>query len=116
FLRSQPEVMLKLIEILCLRLRLTNEQVQNVALLNSSIRLGKTLLRLAAETNEPNGKITIKQHELSEMIGRTRESTNKHLREWEKKGFILLERGAVTLVKPQKIAEIAAQDMEFDDS
>src|SRR5262249_48888838 len=116
FLRGQPEVMLKLIELLCLRLRRTNEQVQNVALMNSSIRLAKTLLRLATETKDPNGKIKIKQHELSDMIGRTREITNKYLRKWEKKGLVLLERGAVTVIKPEKLAEIAAQDMEFDDS
>ena len=116
FLRSQPEVMLKLIEILCLRLRRTNEQVQNVALMNSSIRLGKTLLRLAAEAKDPTGKIKIKQQELSEMIGRTRESTNKHLREWAKKGWVLLERGAITVVKPEQLTKIAVQDLEFDDS
>ena len=50
------------------------------------------------------------------MIGRTRESTNKHLREWEKKGWVLLERGAITVVKPEQLTKIAAQDLEFDDS
>src|ERR1700704_1184597 len=45
FLRNQPDVMLKLMETLCLRLRRTNEQVQDVAFLNLSIRLAKTLLR-----------------------------------------------------------------------
>jgi len=114
FLRGQPEVMLKLIELLCLRLRRTNEQVQNVALMNSPIRLAKTLLRLAAETKDCKIKIT--QSELGDMIGRTREITNKCLREWEKKELVLLKRGSVTVVKPEKLAEIAEQDMEFDDS
>jgi len=116
FLCGHPEIMLKLIEMLCLRLRRTNEQVQNVALTNSSIRLAKALLRLGTETKAPNGKIKIKQDELSEIIGRTRESTNKHLRTWAKNGWVLLERGAITIVKPEKLAEIAAEDLEFDQS
>src|SRR5205807_7692163 len=89
FLRSQPDVMLKLMEILCLRLRRTNEQVQEVAFVNLSIRLAKTLLRLAAtETAKQAGKIRITQREISEIVGRSRESTNKQLRTWAKRGWI----------------------------
>ena len=116
FLRSQPDVMLKLMEILCLRLRRTNEQVQDVAFLNLSIRLAKTLLRLAAETRATSRKMKITQREIGEIIGRSRESTNKQLRAWEKKGWILLQWGAVTLLKPEKLVEIAAEDIAFDPS
>ena len=49
FLRSQPDVALKFIEILCARLRRTSEQVQDVTFLDLPTRLAKTLLRLTAE-------------------------------------------------------------------
>jgi CRP/FNR family cyclic AMP-dependent transcriptional regulator len=116
FLRSQPDIMLKLMEILCLRLRRTNEQVQDVAFLNLSIRLAKTLLRLSAETTAQGRKMKITQREIGEIIGRSRESTNKQLRAWEKNGWISLEWGSVTLLKPEKLIEIASEDIAFDPS
>ena len=110
FLRSEPDITLKLMEILCSRLRRTNEQVEEVTFLNLSIRLAKTLLRLAAvtETSKPGGKVTITQREISEIVGRSRESTNKQLRAWVKRGWIHLQWGSVTVLKPDKLAEVAA--------
>src|SRR5262245_2228873 len=46
FLRSEPEVALQFIEILCARLRWTSEQVQDVTFLDLPTRLAKPLLRL----------------------------------------------------------------------
>ena len=43
FLRSQPDVTLKFIEILCARLRWTSEQVQDVTFLSLQTRLAKAL-------------------------------------------------------------------------
>src|SRR5437016_8418975 len=44
FLRDNPDVTLKFIEVLCSRLRHTSEQVQDVTFLNLPARLAKTLL------------------------------------------------------------------------
>jgi CRP/FNR family transcriptional regulator, cyclic AMP receptor protein len=116
FLRSEPDVTLKLMEILCSRLRKTSEQVQDVTFLNLSTRLAKTLLRLTANT-EPSksaAKLTITQREISQIVGRSRESTNKQLRAWAKRGWIRLERGSVTVLKADKLEEIAATSSDLD--
>ena len=116
FLRSEPDVTLKLMEILCSRLRRTSEQVQDVTFLNLSARLAKTLLRLAANAGppKPTAKVTLTQREISQIVGRSRESTNKQLRAWAKRGWIRLERGSVTVLKADKLAEIAAADSDLD--
>jgi CRP/FNR family cyclic AMP-dependent transcriptional regulator len=116
FLQSQPDVTLKFIEILCSRLRHTSEQVQDVTFLNLPTRLAKALLQLTAavETSEPKRKVAITQRELSEIIGRSRESTNKQLRAWAKRGWIKLERGGVTVVASDKLACVAAEGSELD--
>src|SRR5215813_4046628 len=49
FLRDNPDVMLKFIEILCARVRRTSEQVQDVTFLSLPTRLAKTLLQLSKE-------------------------------------------------------------------
>ena len=118
FLRSQPDVTLKLLEILCSRLRWTSEQVQDLTFLNLPTRLAKALLRLtaASESSKPKDKVTITQREISQIIGRSRESTNKQLRAWEKRGWIKLERGGVTVLRTDTLAEVAAEGSEFDRS
>ena len=118
FLRSEPDVTLKLMEILCSRLRKTSEQVQDVTFLNLSTRLAKTLLRLtaSAEPSKPAGRVLITQREISQIVGRSRESTNKQLRAWAKRGWIRLERGSVTVVKADKLVELAATNSDLDAS
>jgi CRP-like cAMP-binding protein len=118
FLSGHPDVMLKFIEILCSRLRHTSEQVQDVTFLNLPTRLAKTLLELisAQVGSAPRRKVAITQREISQIIGKSRESTNKQLRAWAKRGWIRLERGGVNIVAPDKLAAIAAEGSELDPS
>src|SRR5215468_11296071 len=118
FLRSEPDVTLKLMEILCSRLRRTSEQVQDVTFLNLSTRLAKTLIRLAEKAKESDrgGRVTITQREISQIVGRSRESTNKRLRAWQKSGWIRLQRGRVTVLKPEKLEELVAASSDFDEN
>jgi CRP/FNR family transcriptional regulator, cyclic AMP receptor protein len=76
------------------------------------------LFRLTADAERPGSapKVTITQREISQIIGRSRESTNKQLRAWAKHGLIRLERGAVTVLRRDKLAEVAAQGSELDSS
>jgi len=107
FLSSHPELMMKIIEILCARLRRTSEQVQELTFLDLPASLAKALLRLIDEA-ESTRKVTITQREISQIIGRSRESTNKQLRAWAKEGLIRLERGAITVLQRERLAEVAA--------
>ncbi len=117
-LRRHPDLMMKIIEILCARLRRTSEQVQELTFLNLPASLAKALLRLTDEAKAPTSapKVTITQREISQIIGRSRESTNKQLRGWAKHGLIRLERGAVTVLQRDKLAEVAAQTFGLDSS
>ena len=119
FLRSQPDLTIQIIETLCSRLRRTTEQVQDVTFLNLPTRLAKALLRLTAdaEREAPSSrKVAITQHEISQIIGRSRESTNKQLRAWAKDGLIRLERRAVVVLDRDRLAELAAQGLGVDPS
>ena len=84
FLRSHPDLTIEVIEILCSRLRRTTEQVRDITSRNLPTRLARALLQLiAAERPGAARKVAITQHEISQIIGRSRESTNKQLRAWE---------------------------------
>lgn len=117
FLRSEPDVTLKLLEILCSRIRKTSDQVQELTFLNLSARLAKALLHLTKSSSPSTRgtKVTITQREISQIVGRSRESTNKRLRDWEKRGWIRIHRGGLTVLKQEELITIAAMNSPFDE-
>jgi CRP/FNR family transcriptional regulator, cyclic AMP receptor protein len=106
-LREQPDIAVHLIEILCARLRRTTDQAESLMFLSLPARLAKALLRLA----EAGGyKVSMTQNDLASSIGMTRESTNRQLRDWERKKYIRLDRGEITILSPGVLAAIAESD------
>ena len=105
-IRERAEFAVKLIEVLCRRLRHTTGQLEDVMFLDLPGRLAKALLQ-AAENGAPSSrgkqKIALTQRHLSEMIGVSRESTNKQLRVWEKQKLIELQRGGIVILAPQAL-------------
>lgn len=102
---SRPEVAQKLIEVLCERLRNTSRQVEEVMFLDLAAKLARTLLRL--RDNAGGQKIALTQSELAQIIGASRESTNKQLRDWENLNWIHLERGEIVLIDTKSLAAVA---------
>ena len=108
-MREEPEIALRLIEILCSKLRRTTEQAEEVMFLDLPSRLSKALLRLVdGETaGMQERKVTITQKDLGNIIGMSRESTNKQLRIWADKKLVRLERNAVVILAIDSLADIA---------
>ncbi|WP_024514659.1 Crp/Fnr family transcriptional regulator [Bradyrhizobium sp. Tv2a-2] len=109
FVRSQPTLAMKFIELLCARLRWTSEQVEQVILQDLPGRLASALLGLI-EKRKPdpaNHTISITQQEISEMVGMTRESINKQLRAWAARNWVRLEHGAIVILDTSALRELA---------
>jgi CRP/FNR family transcriptional regulator, cyclic AMP receptor protein len=111
-LQQHPEVAMKVIEILCSRLRKTSEQVEDIVFLGLPHRLAKALLQLHRRAGDARAKINITQRELSQMIGTSRESTNKQLRDWERKKWLKLERGGVLILTPAALSSLVSDDAD----
>ena len=107
---SHPDVALRIIEVLCERLRRTSDQVEDVMFLSLQGRLAKSLLRLMenGKTTPLGRKVAITQREIGEIIGMSRESTNKQLRAWQNRKWLKIERGSVTILRPEALAELAS--------
>jgi CRP/FNR family cyclic AMP-dependent transcriptional regulator len=111
--REEPEIALKLIEILCARLRQTTEQAENLMFLHLAGRLAKALLRLSEGAgNGRERKVTITQKDLGNIIGMSRESTNRQLRIWEQHKWVRLGRGGIVIVSAKALERIAESDSE----
>jgi CRP-like cAMP-binding protein len=105
FVRSQPALAMKFIELLCTRLRRTSDQVEQIILQNLPGRLASALLRLTEKHKlGPQGRtIAITQQEISEMVGMTRESINKQLRAWAARDWVRLEHGVIVVLKAEPL-------------
>jgi CRP/FNR family transcriptional regulator, cyclic AMP receptor protein len=107
FVKSQPALAMKFIELLCKRLRWTSDQVEQVILQNLPGRLASALIRLTGKHKSGGGAIAITQQEISEMVGMTRESINKQLRVWAARDWVRLEHGAIVVLDAEPLQELA---------
>ena len=81
--------------------------------LDGPARLAKVILQLTGTDSEtPTRKAKITQREISEMIGLSREMTNKLLRQWQRSRWLRLERGVVILLRPEQLEKIASAEIE----
>lgn len=108
-LRANPDLALRIMELLCARLRRTSEQVEDVMFLHLEGRLAKALLRLSEDqgaAQAPSARVAITQRELGQMIGMSRESTNKQLQDWQRQGWVRLIKGGVELLDRTALLEM----------
>ena len=104
YLERHPSIAVKLLELLCERLRRTDQQIGEIAFLGLPTRLAKALMRLSGGAAQ--AKLALSQRELGSMIGGTRESVNRCLREWHRRGFIQLEEGWIIIRDPAALEEL----------
>lgn len=111
FVQERPSVALKVIELLCARLRRTSEQVEDVAFRYTDGRLAKTLLRLHRDALGNGAEvIRITQREIANMAGMSRETINKRLRAWQRAHVLELGTGSLRVVDPVSLAHFAEAD------
>jgi CRP-like cAMP-binding protein len=113
-IERHPEVCLRIINVLCERIRHTNEQLEDTLFLLQSARLAKTLVRLAREYGRKTSdgvKIDIKlsQRELGNLVGMRREGLNRQLSLWRDEGLIAIERGIISVRDVTRLEQAADQ-------
>ena len=107
--RENPDVAMKLIELVCGRLRRTSEQVEDVMFSGMPGRLAKALLQLRSQPGGGSSHaIRVTQRDLGQMIGVSRESVNKLLRDWQRHGWIKLQRGGLIIVSQEAVGGLIA--------
>jgi CRP/FNR family cyclic AMP-dependent transcriptional regulator len=101
YLEREPRVAVRLIELLCQRIRFISERMEETALLPLNVKLAR---RLCALADDFGAEIVISQEQLGSYVGAARESVNRQLQEWRKQGLIELHRGRVVLLKRERMA------------
>ena len=100
FLERHPSGCLSLIEVLCRRLRHSDQQIAEMVFLDLPARLAKALLRMSSVANgRATTRIQLSQRELGNFVGSSRESINKCLREWQRSGIVRIDDNKITITK-----------------
>ena len=110
-LRRRPELGIRLLELLCERLRRTDQQVEDLLIRHFENRLARTLLRLGQEHGlRERGVVRIdlslSQTELANLAGGTRESVNRHLHSLERLGVIALKGSRIVIRDAEALEQL----------
>jgi CRP-like cAMP-binding protein len=112
FLERNPKAAIKLAAVLAKRIRNLTELAEDTVFLGLPSRLAKKLLSLADRYGKPTPeglKIDLKlpQHELGELVGTSRESINKTLRQWGEENLVSFASGYLTIKDRDRLQDLA---------
>jgi CRP/FNR family transcriptional regulator, cyclic AMP receptor protein len=96
-----------LLKLICSRLRRADERVADLAFFDLPGRLAKELLARARPA--PGGgppRVSDTQNILAALVGGSRETVNRCLRNWEKGGLIAIADGRISLLDPLGLARV----------
>jgi CRP-like cAMP-binding protein len=102
----------QLAELLAARVRRLSELAEDSILLALRARLAKKLIALARNYGTPTEggtriELKLPQQALGELVGTSRESINKQLRDWTQRGLVHFERGTITVLDARGLEALA---------
>lgn len=109
-LSDQPDVAIRLIEVLCAKLRVTTQRMEENQFLSMEMRLARAVMRLAgpdASGGLSGLALTITQRELGSYAGLARENVNRQLGIWREQGYVRVEPGQIVLLDRAALQAIA---------
>src|ERR1700710_2465777 len=107
FLEGEPKVGIKIIALLCQRIRWQSERMEESMLQPLPVRLARRLVALAADFGS---EVPISQEQLGVFVGPARASINRQLQLWRKDGILDLQRGRILLQNMTKLTALARND------
>ena len=106
-LEREPRVAVKLIQLLCQRIRWQSERMEESVLQPLPVRLARRLCALASDFGS---EVHISQEQLGVFVGAARESVNRQLQLWRKDGILDLQRGRILLQNMTKLTAVARNE------
>jgi CRP-like cAMP-binding protein len=108
-LRASPEVAIALLREMSRRLRRADEKIGSLVLLDVNGRVADLLLRTADD--EGGSRITkkITHHVIAQMIGSSRETVSRTMRDFVERGLIQVSRKDITLLDRPSLERAAGR-------
>jgi CRP/FNR family transcriptional regulator, cyclic AMP receptor protein len=100
YLKANPDLILRMLSLVCDRLRWASSTIEDAAFLSVPARLAKRLLFLADHHHKPEQRditVPVSQHDLAKLVGTSRETVNKQLALWRSSGILDTARSAIVI-------------------
>jgi CRP-like cAMP-binding protein len=101
FLKRRPEALLRIVQLLCARMRRVTRLVEDSIFLDVSTRLARQIVALtdarAPSHQHASATLHLSQSDLARMLGVSREFVGKQLTAWRDSGIIELGRRRLTV-------------------
>ena len=110
FLEKHPAACLQLMELLCARIRRSDERMADLAFFELPTRLAKLFLSYGSEKAGKEIRLSLSQTELAEMVGATRENVNRCLRDWHRRGLVKLQGGWTVIPDTGRLHNLLEQE------
>ena len=107
--RTSPEVSIGLLRELSRRLRRADEKIGSLVLLDVNGRVADLLLRLAEEEGGDLITKKITHHVIAQMIGSSRETVSRTMRDFVERGMIQVSRREITLTDRPGLQQAAGR-------
>lgn len=105
-LEQRPAACLRLLSLLCERLRRSDERMADIAFRDLPARLAKTLLAVTSGAGAP-ARTRLSQGELARMVGSARENVNRHLRDWQRRGIVDISPNGIAIQRREALSRLA---------
>ena len=104
---AQPKIGLKLLRVLVQRLRQADEKIGGLVLLDVNGRVARLLLDMAEEGGGPKITRRLTHHTIAQMIGSSRETVSRAMRELVERGLIEVSRREISIRNRDGLATLA---------
>jgi CRP/FNR family transcriptional regulator, cyclic AMP receptor protein len=106
-LAHSPQIGLKLLRVLVQRLRRADEKIGGLVLLDVNGRVARLLLDMAEESGGPKITRKLTHHTIAQMIGSSRETVSRAMRELVERGLIDVTRREITVRDRDGLASLS---------
>jgi CRP-like cAMP-binding protein len=107
FLENRTDTCLKLLELMCARLRKSDERMAEIAFYELPARLAKVLLDRSSGLPSGSAKLSLSQGELASMINASRENVNRCLRDWQRRGIVSVDERWISVLQRDTLSSMA---------
>ena len=106
-INQHPSIAVKLLKVLVQRLRRADAKIGGLVLLDVNGRVAKLLLDLADEGGGPKITRKLTHHTIAQMIGSSRETVSRAMRELSDRGLVDVTRREITIKNRDGLAALA---------
>lgn len=114
-LERNPVAMVKILRLLCARLRTTNQMMEEILFHSGASRLARAILRLLEAHGVAEGEawrlpMRLPQSAFGAHSGLQRESVSRQMRAWESAGILLTDEVGLLVLQRDELDRIAAYE------